>query len=96
MFPAARLSDKTVTNDTIIGPGAPTVLIGGMPAACVGDAVVGNLVVGSIVMGSFTVLIGGRFAARTTSQVVGINVNAPPTPITTFVGKAEMTVLIGG
>ena len=35
--PAARVGDMTVHGGTIMPPGAPTVLIGGMPAACVGD-----------------------------------------------------------
>jgi uncharacterized Zn-binding protein involved in type VI secretion len=48
----------------VIGPGAPTVLIGGLPAASVGDmmACVGPPDVG--VMGSTSVLIGGRPALR--------------------------------
>ncbi len=93
-FPAARVGDITVTGDTISGPGAPTVLIGGMPAACLGDAVAGNACTGAITMGSLTVLIGGRPAARVTSQVTGVN---PYTgvPVTTTVGPPGMvTVLI--
>lgn len=48
----------------IIGAGVPTVLIGGLPAAVVGDMMVcvGPPDVG--VMGSTTVLIGGRPALR--------------------------------
>jgi len=48
----------------IIGPGEPTVLIGGVPAARVGDMA---LCVGppdSIVTGSASVIIGGSPAAR--------------------------------
>ncbi len=48
----------------ILPPGAVTVLIGGMPAAVVGDQC---LCVGppdSIVKGSATVMIGGKPAAR--------------------------------
>jgi len=44
----------------IIPPGAPTVLIGGLPAARVGDTCGAD----AIVMGSMTVLIGGVPAAR--------------------------------
>ncbi|GAA4587375.1 PAAR domain-containing protein [Planotetraspora phitsanulokensis] len=36
MPPAARVGDPTGHPGTISGPGAPTVLIGGMPAATVG------------------------------------------------------------
>ena len=48
----------------VLGPGQPTVLIGGLPAARVGDMA---LCVGppdSIIQGSATVLIGGMPAAR--------------------------------
>jgi uncharacterized Zn-binding protein involved in type VI secretion len=48
----------------ISGPGCPTVLIGGMPAARVGDM---GVCVGPpdvIALGSMTVLIGGAPAAR--------------------------------
>ena len=77
MPPAARLTDMHVcpmvtpgvppiphVGGPVTGPGAPTVLIGGLPAACVGDTC---LCVGPpdvIIKGSSTVLIGGRPAAR--------------------------------
>jgi len=48
----------------IAGPGVPTVLIGFMPAACVGDMAVCVGPPDSIVKGSATVLIGGKPAAR--------------------------------
>ena len=35
--PAARLGDPTAHGGVITGPGCPLVLIGGQPAACVGD-----------------------------------------------------------
>lgn len=35
--PAARVGDMTAHGGSIVGPGAPTVMIGGMPAAVVGD-----------------------------------------------------------
>jgi uncharacterized Zn-binding protein involved in type VI secretion len=94
-FPAARLTDTTATGDVITGPGVPNVLIGGMPAAVVGDIVSGSVCVGAIAMGSVTVLIGGRPAARMTSQVTGVN---PITgiPVTTAVVSGAPTVLIGG
>lgn len=77
MPPAARLTDMHVcpmmtpclppiphVGGPVVGPGAPTVLIGGMPAAratdmciCVGPPDV-------IAMGSTTVLISGMPAAR--------------------------------
>lgn len=48
----------------ISGPGSPTVLIGNMPAAVVGDMCVCVGPPDSIVKGSSTVLIGGKPAAR--------------------------------
>jgi uncharacterized Zn-binding protein involved in type VI secretion len=48
----------------IAGPGAPTVLIGGMPAARVSDMAICVGPPDTIVMGSPTVLIGGLPAAR--------------------------------
>ncbi|SFZ79534.1 PAAR domain-containing protein [Chitinimonas taiwanensis] len=48
----------------VIGPGVPTVLIGGLPAAVVGDNAVCVGPPDVIVQGSTTVLIGGRPAAR--------------------------------
>ena len=77
MPPAARLMDMHVcpmqtpavvpiphVGGPITGPGAPTVLIGGQPAACVGDLCVCVGPPSAIVLGSMTVLIGGRPAAR--------------------------------
>lgn len=73
-MPAARISDfhmcPMVTGTvphvggSILPPGAPTVLIGGQPAACVGDMATCTGPPDSIVAGSATVLIGGKPAAR--------------------------------
>jgi uncharacterized Zn-binding protein involved in type VI secretion len=49
---------------TIMPPGEPTVLIGGMPAARLGDMATCVGPPDSIVKGSATVLIGGMPAAR--------------------------------
>lgn len=48
----------------ITGPGQPTVLIGNLPAAKVGDLLVCVGPPDSIVAGSSTVMIGGAPAAR--------------------------------
>jgi uncharacterized Zn-binding protein involved in type VI secretion len=45
-------------------PGCPTVLIGGQPAACMGDMVTCTGPPDTILKGSATVLIGGKQAAR--------------------------------
>ena len=96
MFPAARVGDFTVTGDAITGPGVPTVMIASMPASVVGDLVSGAACTGAITMGSFTVLIGGRPAARVTSLVAGVN-PASGVPVSTTIGPpGAPTVLIGG
>lgn len=74
MPPAARIADMHTcpmvtgvvphVGGPITGPGVPTVLIGSMPAAVVGDLLVCVGPPDTIVKGSSTVLIGGRPAAR--------------------------------
>ncbi len=100
-FPAARVADQTVTGDNILPPGVPNVLIGGMPAACVGDMVYGPLInyaPGVITTGGFTILIAGRPAARITSTVIGATIGpfGVPIPVSTTVMKGQPNVLIGG
>ncbi len=70
----------------VIGPGAPTVLIAGTPAAVVGDSCTCAGPPDTIVAGSGTVMIGGVPAARmgdSTAHGGSIAVGAP-------------TVMIGG
>lgn len=52
----------------VVGPGEPTVLIGGLPAARIGDSLVCVGPPDVIVSGSATVLIGGVPAARMGDQ----------------------------
>jgi uncharacterized Zn-binding protein involved in type VI secretion len=52
----------------IVGPGCPTVLIGGMPAAVLGDMCICVGPPDTIVLGSSGVLIGGKPAARIGDQ----------------------------
>lgn len=61
---AARVTDVTNHGGMLTGPGVPTVLIGKMPAAVVGDSLVCVGPPDAIVKGSATVMIGGRPAAR--------------------------------
>lgn len=101
MFPAARITDLTATGDMILPPGVPNVLIGGLPAACVGNQVYGpviNYAPGVITSGSFTVLIAGRPAARVTSTVTGATIGplGAPVPVATTIVKGQPNVLIGG
>jgi len=74
---AARISDMHIcpmetpgtppiphVGGPITGPGVPTVLIGGLPAAVAGDVCICVGPPDSIINGSSTVLIGGKPAAR--------------------------------
>ena len=71
MPPAARVTDPSGHPGMISGPGVPTVLIGGLPAAVLGDLhtcamppLAGPHPPSPLVKGSATVLIGGRPAVR--------------------------------
>jgi len=77
MPPAARITDMHTcpmvtpgmppvphVGGPVVGPGVPTVLIGRLPAAVVGDQAVCVGPPDQIIQGSATVLIGGRPAAR--------------------------------
>jgi uncharacterized Zn-binding protein involved in type VI secretion len=77
MPPAARLTDMHTcpmqtpglppiphVGGPIIGPGAPTVLIGGVPAAVMGDSCVCTGPPDTILKGSTTVHIANKPAAR--------------------------------
>jgi uncharacterized Zn-binding protein involved in type VI secretion len=96
--PAARQGDPTA-HGGVIAAGCPTVLIGGQPAARLGDmhtcpmATPGTPPVphvgGPITMGSATVLIGGQPAARQGDMAT---CTGPPDSI----AAGCPTVLIGG
>jgi uncharacterized Zn-binding protein involved in type VI secretion len=75
MPPAARLTDMHTcpmvnpgpvphVGGPISGPGVPTVLVGGIPAAVLGDMCVCVGPPDTIAKGSGTVMIGGKPAAR--------------------------------
>ena len=89
MLPAARITDLIVSTATsgiptpILPPGAPNVLIGGLPAARLGDSCGAD----AIIKGSATVMIGGLPAARIADPTAGGGVIMPP---------GALTVLIGG
>jgi uncharacterized Zn-binding protein involved in type VI secretion len=92
--PAARMTDPTSHGGQVVA-GSPTVLIGGRPAARLGDMAVCPLsdgpvphVGGPIVTGAATVLISGMPAARVGDTI------AESVPSVIVVGAP--TVLIGG
>ncbi len=88
MPPAARVSDMIVSSATqgapvpIIPPGAPTVLIGGLPAARMGDSCGAD----AILIGSATVLIGGMPAARIGDLTAAGGSVLPPGAPTVIIG----------
>jgi uncharacterized Zn-binding protein involved in type VI secretion len=93
MPPAARVGDPTGHPGTVTGPGVFTVLLGGMPAAVVGDMhscafppTAGPHPPTPFPKGSTSVLIGGRPALRI-GDTAGCG--AP-------IVSGAFTVLIGG
>ena len=92
MAAAARVGDLTTHGGVVTGPGVSTVLIGGMPAAVLGDMHTcpipppPHIPSSPFVVGSATVLIGGRPALRTT-DVCGCGA---------MVAVGCPTVMIGG
>ena len=97
-LPAARMGDPTAHGGSIV-VGFPTVLIGGQPAARMGDMHACPMVTpgvppiphvgGPILKGSLTVLIGGQPAARMGDMAT---CTGPPDSIV----SGCPTVLIGG
>ncbi len=95
MLPAARLGDQCAHGGAIV-VGLPTVLIGGMPAARLGDMhacpmLTGPVphVGGPILKGSCTVLVGMVPQARISDMLTCVG---PPDTIV----KGCPTVLVGG
>lgn len=88
MPPGARITDMIVSSATqgapvpIIPPGAPTVLIGGLPAARMSD----SCGVDTIIMGSATVMIGGMPAARVGDPTAAGGAITPPGAPTVMIG----------
>lgn len=93
--PAARMGDMTAHGGSIV-VGMPTVLIGGLPAARVGDMHVCPMVTGlvphvggPITLGSATVLIGEKPAARVGDFATCVG------PPDTIIPPGAPTVMIG-
>jgi uncharacterized Zn-binding protein involved in type VI secretion len=99
--PAARLTDMHVcpmqtpavvpiphVGGPILFPGAPTVLIGGLPAARVGDMCMCVGPPAPIVLGSFTVLIAGKPAARVGDMTGHGGTIMPPGCPTVLIGDS--------
>lgn len=98
--PAARLTDMTAHGGSVVGPGVPTVMIGKMPAATMGDQHLCPMVTpgvppiphvgGPILLGSTGVFIGKKPAARVGDMAMCVG---PPSQIilgcfTVMIGEA--------
>jgi uncharacterized Zn-binding protein involved in type VI secretion len=102
-LPAARLTDPT-DHGGVITVGCPTVLIGNLPAARIGDMHTCPLVTvlvphvgGPLVLGSFTVLVGDMPQSRETDMLICVG---PPDMVavgcpTVMVGMAGAGGLLG-
>ncbi|HUP85510.1 MAG TPA: PAAR domain-containing protein [Acidimicrobiales bacterium] len=96
MPPAARVGDLTVcplvtgvvphVGGPVIGPGVPTVMIGKLPAAVMGDSVTCVGPPNKILKGSATVMIGNKPAARVGDTCAHGNPILPPGCLTVIIG----------
>jgi uncharacterized Zn-binding protein involved in type VI secretion len=79
-MPIATILNLTATADVIIGPGALTTMVHGLPIACLGDAVAGPMcVTGVITMTpALTNLAKGRPSACIGAMVTGVSVIGIP------------------
>jgi uncharacterized Zn-binding protein involved in type VI secretion len=86
--PIATLANLTATGDVIIGPGAPTKLFKGLPAACMGDAVAGPVCVAGVI--TMTTAINKIFMGRPVADMTSMVVGAGPPPLFLPVATAVM------
>jgi uncharacterized Zn-binding protein involved in type VI secretion len=108
--PACRISDNTAHGGVIV-TGFPTVLIGGLPAARIGDNHTCPMVTpgvppvphvgGPFVMGSPTVLVGEMPQSRVTDQLVCVGppdvaVMGEPTVLVGMVGSGGLAGAVAG
>ena len=73
-MPVATILNLTATGDVILGPGAITTLVHGLPVACMGDAVAGPMCVAGVITLSpaLNVLAKGRPPACVGAMVTGV------------------------
>jgi uncharacterized Zn-binding protein involved in type VI secretion len=73
--PVATIANLTATGDVIIGPGALTTMVKGLPVACLGDAVAGPLCVAGVITMTTAInkLAKGRPSANIGSLVTGVS-----------------------
>ena len=73
--PTATIANLTATGDVIIGPGALTTMVKGLPVACMGDAVVGVMCIAGVITMTTAInkLAKGRPTANIGSLVTGVS-----------------------
>jgi uncharacterized Zn-binding protein involved in type VI secretion len=71
----ATIANLTATGDVIIGPGAVTTMVKGLPCACLGDPVAGPVCVSGVITMTTALnkLAKGRPQANITSLVSGVS-----------------------
>ena len=74
-MPVMTLANATATGDMIVGPGAITTMVKGLPVACLGDAVAGPACVSGVITASMSpnVLAKGRPVATIGAPVTGVS-----------------------
>lgn len=74
-MPVMTIANATATGDMIVGPGAITSMVKGLPIACLGDAVAGPACVSGVITASMSpnVLAKGRPVATIGAPVTGVS-----------------------
>ncbi len=72
--PVATIANLTATGDVIVGPGAFTTMVKGLPCACLGDLVAGPVCVSGVITMTTAInkLAKGRPQACIGSLVAGV------------------------
>jgi uncharacterized Zn-binding protein involved in type VI secretion len=95
-MPVGTITNTTATGDLVVGPGAPTILVKGLPVSCMGDMVAGAMcTTGAVIMTpAVTKLAKGRPMVCMTSMVVGIGPPPLCLPVSTTVMSTNVTNII--
>ena len=80
MTPVATIANLTATGDVILGTGAVTTMVKGLPCACLGDPVAGPVCVAGVITmtTAITTMAKCRPQANIGSIVTGVSVVGVP------------------
>ena len=85
MTPVATIANLTATGDVIMGPGALTTMVKGLPCACMGDPVAGPVCVTGVITMTTSLFTLAKFRpqANIGSIVSGVSIVGIPvaTPV---------------